>query len=81
MPPTDQVLIEARDLERVYRTGDTVVYALRAISLEVWAGEYVSLMGPSGSGKTTLFNVVGGLAKPTAGSVFINVLEHARGEP
>lgn len=81
MPPTDQVLIEARDLERVYRTGGTVVYALSAISLEVCAGEYVSLMGPSGSGKTTLFNVVGGLAKPTAGSVFIDVLKHSRDEP
>ena len=71
MPPTDQVLIEAHDLGRVYRTGETLVYALRAINLEVCAGEYVSLMGPSGSGKTTFFNLIGALDFPTAGCILI----------
>jgi putative ABC transport system ATP-binding protein len=70
MPGRD-VLIEAHDVERAYRTGDTVVYALKGITLSVDQGEYVSLMGPSGSGKTTFFNMVGALDFPTAGHVLL----------
>ena len=65
------ILIEARDVERAYKTGDTVVYALKGITLEIRQGEYVSLMGPSGSGKTTFFNMVGALDFPTAGEVLL----------
>lgn len=68
---TGEVLIEAREVERAYRTGDTVVYALRGITLDIAQGEYVSLMGPSGSGKTTFFNMVGALDFPTAGIIRI----------
>ena len=64
-----EILIEAREVERAYRSGDTVVYALRGITLDIAAGEYVSLMGPSGSGKTTFFNMIGALDFPTAGSI------------
>ncbi|MGC9453263.1 MAG: ABC transporter ATP-binding protein [Phycisphaerae bacterium] len=69
MPKTDEILIEARDLERVYKTGDTVVYALSGINLDIYQGEYISLMGPSGSGKTTFFNMVGALDFPTKGTI------------
>lgn len=62
-------LISARAVERVYLARGTAVYALRGVDLEVFPGEYVSLMGPSGSGKTTLFNLVGGLDFPTAGDL------------
>jgi len=78
MSPIGDLLIEARSVERAYQTGDTVVYALRDVNLEVRLGEYVSLMGPSGSGKTTLFNAVGGLMKPTTGSVFIDEIDVAQ---
>jgi putative ABC transport system ATP-binding protein len=66
-----EALIEARNVERVYRTGDTEVYALRSIDLEIYQGEYLSLMGPSGSGKTTFFNMVGALDFPTGGEIHI----------
>jgi putative ABC transport system ATP-binding protein len=62
-------LIEARNLERVYVAGKEKVYALRDVSLDIRAGEYVSLMGPSGSGKTTFFNIIGALDRPTAGRI------------
>jgi len=51
--------------------GDTEVYALRDMDLEVFKGEYLSIMGPSGSGKSTLFNMIGALDKPSSGSVTI----------
>ena len=69
MSESGEILIEAREVERAYRSGDTVVYALRGITLDIAAGEYVSLMGPSGSGKTTFFNMIGALDFPTAGSI------------
>ncbi|MFP4354318.1 MAG: ABC transporter ATP-binding protein [Phycisphaerae bacterium] len=65
------ILIEAKNVERAYKTGDTVVYALKGIDLSIKQGEYVSLMGPSGSGKTTFFNMVGALDFPTAGEVLL----------
>jgi putative ABC transport system ATP-binding protein len=78
MPTTDEVLIEAHDLERVYKTGDTVVYALQGVNLTIYRGEYISLMGPSGSGKTTFFNMIGALDFPTGGTISLggrNLLE------
>jgi len=62
-------LIQARDVERAYASGSEVVFANRAITLDVAHGEYVSLMGPSGSGKSTFFNLVGALDFPTGGSI------------
>ncbi|MCW8131407.1 MAG: ABC transporter ATP-binding protein [Planctomycetota bacterium] len=52
--------------------GDEEVHALRGVDLEIYKGEYLSIMGPSGSGKSTLFNMVGGLDKPSEGKVFIS---------
>jgi putative ABC transport system ATP-binding protein len=65
------ILIDARNLERVYVSGDHRVYALKDITLSIRQGEYVSLMGPSGSGKTTFFNMIGVLDFPTAGEIRI----------
>jgi putative ABC transport system ATP-binding protein len=65
------VVIRARDLERAYRAGRETVYALRGVSLDVAAGEYISLMGPSGSGKSTFFNLIGALDFPTAGTIAV----------
>jgi putative ABC transport system ATP-binding protein len=58
-----------------FTMGKTIVQVLKGIDLDIKAGEYVSIMGPSGSGKTTLFNMIGGLDKPSSGSVFIDEID------
>jgi putative ABC transport system ATP-binding protein len=65
-------VIELRDLNRHYKMGTEIVKALDGVDLNIGRGEYLSIVGPSGSGKTTLFNLIGGLDKPTQGSVFID---------
>ena len=60
-------LIALRNVTRRYRTGGAEVGALKGLSLEIHAGEFVAVMGPSGSGKTTLMNLIGCLDRPSAG--------------
>ena len=67
----DTPVIETVDLWRVYRLGDLEIPALRGINLSIGRGAYIALKGRSGSGKTTLLNCLGGLDKPTKGSVRI----------
>jgi putative ABC transport system ATP-binding protein len=62
-------VIEISDVWKLHKLGDEVVKALVAAELEVMPGEFVCLMGPSGSGKSTLLNIIGGLDRPTKGSV------------
>jgi len=64
-------LISIRDLYKTYWRGSQPVPVLLGISLEINAGDYVSLMGPSGSGKSTLLNLIAGIDKPTQGSLRI----------
>jgi putative ABC transport system ATP-binding protein len=60
--------IRLRGVTKVYEMGEAAVHALRGIDLEIASGEYVGVMGPSGSGKTTLMEILGCLARPTAGT-------------
>ncbi len=64
--------LAGRDLRRVFGHGDTAVAALAGIDIEVHAGELTVVTGPSGSGKTTLLNLLGGLDRPTSGTVVLD---------
>lgn len=67
-----QPVLRAQSLTRIYRSGAGDVHACVDINLQVGAGELVVVRGPSGSGKTTLLNMLGGLDRPTHGSVWLD---------
>lgn len=64
-----ETLLSIRDAERVYRMGEVDVPALRDANLEIREGEFLVIVGPSGSGKSTLLNLIGGMDRPTSGTV------------
>ena len=69
VPARSPVAFRIEGLVKTYRTGDIEVQALRGVDLDIMDGEVLVLLGPSGSGKSTFLNVLGGLDRPTAGTV------------
>jgi putative ABC transport system ATP-binding protein len=68
---TDGLLVNVDAVEKVFHRGSEDIHVLKDLHLKVKNGEFLALMGPSGSGKSTLLNLIGGLDRPTAGTVSI----------
>jgi putative ABC transport system ATP-binding protein len=73
-----RVIIRTIDLKKHYLIKEVLTEALRGVDIEIYSGEFISVMGPSGSGKTTFFNMIGGLDSPTSGRVFIDEVDVAQ---
>ena len=78
MSKDKDIIIRAENVKKFYKTGEEELWALKGINLEIYRGEFISIMGPSGSGKSTFFNAVGGLDTPTSGRVFIDGVDMAQ---
>lgn len=66
------VLVDVRGVEKIFRRGGEEVHVLRDLDLQVPRGDFLALMGPSGSGKSTLLNLIGGLDRPTRGTIMVD---------
>ncbi len=73
-----RVIIRTVNMKKHYIMKGVVTEALRGVDVEIYTGEFISVMGPSGSGKSTFFNMVGGLDSPTSGRVFIDEVDVAQ---
>jgi putative ABC transport system ATP-binding protein len=80
-PISTETAFRVRGLTKVYGSGAGEVQALRGVDLDVQKGETLVLLGPSGSGKSTLLNVLGGLDRPTGGSVMFHDQDLAQASP
>ena len=65
-------ILQAKDLKKVYGSGNNAVHALDGVDLSVEKGEFVAIVGTSGSGKSTLLHMLGGLDRPTDGAVMVD---------
>ena len=69
---TNQTLIHIQDLRKTYIMGKQTVHALAGVNLDIESGSFTTVMGPSGSGKSTLLYLLGGLDRPTSGSIVVD---------
>lgn len=80
--PTDErgrkAVIDIRNISKIYKMGDIEIPALRGVSLQVYEGEFISIMGPSGSGKSTMLQILGALDQPTSGEYYLDGLDVAK---
>jgi len=67
-----KAVIDIHDITKTYEMGELSLQVLKGISLQVYQGEFLSIMGPSGSGKSTLMNILGALDQPTSGEYFLD---------
>ena len=74
----ETIMIECKNLTKVYETGEEDTTALKGVSLRIQKGEFVAIIGPSGSGKSTLMHILGALESPTAGSYSLDGKEVSR---
>lgn len=72
---SEDVLLELKELYKIYIMGSVEVQALRGIDLTIEKGEFISIMGTSGSGKSTLMNIIGCLDRPTKGNYFLEGID------
>ena len=68
---TSPALVEVRNVDKLFKRGSEEIHVLGGLDLEIPEGEFLALMGPSGSGKSTLLNLIGGLDRPSQGSVTV----------
>ena len=68
---TKEIMVSTQDVKRIFEFGESEVHALDGVSMDVYKGEFVVVLGPSGAGKTTLLNMIGGIDRPTEGTVFV----------
>jgi putative ABC transport system ATP-binding protein len=73
-----RVIIRSVGMKKIYHRGGEVTHALRGVDVEIYTGEFISVMGPSGSGKSTFFNLIGALDSPSEGRVFIDEVDVAQ---
>jgi putative ABC transport system ATP-binding protein len=71
-------IVTVRKLSKIYRQGDINVTALNEVSLDIRAGEFLTLMGPSGSGKSTLLHIIAGIDRPTSGECRVQDIDVTR---
>mgnify|MGYP000492392850 CR=1 FL=1 len=68
----NEKIIELKDVTKIYKRGVEEIHASDRVNLDIYKGEFLSIVGPSGSGKTTLLNIIGCVDHPTSGTVIIN---------
>lgn len=78
IPDGRKVVIDIRNVTKIYKMGDVEVHALNGVSLKVHEGEFVSIMGPSGSGKSTMLQILGALDQPTSGEYYLDGVDVAK---
>lgn len=66
------IILETKNLKKIYGSGETAVHALDGVNLSIQNGEFISIVGTSGSGKSTLLHMLGGLDRPTSGDVIVD---------